>query len=103
MGKVATLAASIVLLISLAPGAYAQRSARQTRQRDAELRALREEVEALRQEQRAMREELQEIKRLLEEIAKNTAPRQRTVSVDDDPALGESTAKVVLIDFSDYQ
>jgi hypothetical protein len=38
-------------------------------------------------------------------MAENNSPArpELVISVDDDPALGESTARVVLIDFSDYQ
>ena len=107
MKKAAAMAAMIALVLSLAAGAHAQtqKGARQTQQRrDAELRGLRDEIEALREEQKMMREELQEVKALLQVIVDSIASaRQRTVSIDDDPVIGESTSKVVLIDFSDYQ
>lgn len=102
MRKILAAAGSVALALSFTQAASAQRRTRQT---DAEVRALRKEVEALKEGQQAMREELEEVKKLLREVAENArkGQRQQTVSVDDDPAIGESTAKVVLIDFSDYQ
>ena len=103
MRKLSAAGAAFVLALTLAQSAQAQRR-QPARQQDAEIRALRQEVEQLREEQQAIRAELEEIKGLLQVIAENlTSARQRTVSVDDDPAVGESTARVVLIDFSDYQ
>lgn len=96
-------AVSVVIALSFAQGVHAQKRPRPTT--DAEqLRALRKEVEELREGQKVIQSELEEMKNLLREIAEGSvAKREPTVSVDDDPSLGESTAKVVLIDFSDYQ
>lgn len=100
----AAAALAVVLAPSFGQGAQAQRRATGGGASDAELRALRREVEALREGQQAIQAELQELKKLMREVAEGAAgQRQPTVSVDDDPAVGESTAKVVLIDFSDYQ
>ena len=65
------------------------------------MRELREEVRRLREEQESMRKELQEIRRLLEQARGPAAPE--FVSVDDDPFQGSADARVVIIDFSDYQ
>jgi septal ring factor EnvC (AmiA/AmiB activator) len=101
MIKPAAAAAVAVIVLACAQGASAQRSPRQT---DAELRALRQEIETLRQGQLEIQSELRELKELLQQLAEAAAQGGRKlVSVDDDPSMGESTARVVLIDFSDYQ
>jgi len=103
MRKILTVIISAVFVLSLAQGVGAQRRAAGGAT-EAELRELRKEVEALREGQRAIQAELEEIKKILREVAsKSVGARPTTVSVDDDPSIGESTAKVVLIDFSDYQ
>jgi hypothetical protein len=87
------------LLLFYPPPSRAQR----TRRSDEEIKALRREIEALKEGQQAIRRELQEIKSLL--LAKQApSPAQpAVVSVDDDPFLGNKNARVVMIDFSDYQ
>jgi hypothetical protein len=102
MRKAAAAAAVAVIVFACVQGASAQRSSRQT---DAELRALRQEIETLRQGQLEIQAELRELKELLQEVAEAAAQGggRKLVSVDDDPSMGEATARVVLIDFSDYQ
>lgn len=81
-----------------------QRQQRRPSQTDAELRALRQEIDALRQGQLEIQSELRELKELMQQLAEAAAQGGRKfVSVDDDPSMGEGTARVVLIDFSDYQ
>lgn len=76
---------------------------------DDELAKLRKEVEALREGHRALERELQEIKRLL---GARQAPRQPpsatldqpvAITIDGAPSLGAKNAKIVLVEFSDYQ
>ena len=98
------VAAVVIILLSCVPhGALAQQ--RRTTQA-VELRELRDEVRRLREEQEGMRKDLQEIRRLLEQ-ARAGQPAQPArpefVSVDDDPSQGSADARVVIIDFSDYQ
>ena len=101
MRKAAAAAAVAVIVLACAQGVSAQRSSRQT---DAELRALRQEIDALRQGQLEIQSELRELKELMQQLAEGAAQGARKfVSVDDDPSMGEGTARVVLIDFSDYQ
>ena len=94
----------MLLVLTFVQGASAQRRSRQS---DAELRELRQEIESLKEGQKAIQAELGEMKAMLREIMASRGPaapaRPTVVSVDDDPAVGESTARVVLIDFSDYQ
>ncbi len=100
--KTAAAAVALLLLTSAAPPALAQTQRRATQAE--ELRELREEVRRLREEQEGMRKDLQEIRRLLEQQARAGEPAlPEFVSVDDDPSQGSPDARVVIIDFSDYQ
>ena len=72
-----------------------------------ELKALREDLETLREGQTAIQKDLQEIKSLLR--ARPTAaapaplPQEVVLSLDGAPVKGDKTAKVTLVDFTDYQ
>lgn len=105
MRKAAAAFALAVSVLACAQVAGAQqRQQRRPAQADAELRALRQEIDALRQGQLEIQSELRELKELMQQLAEASAQGgRRLVSVDDDPSMGEATAKVVLIDFSDYQ
>lgn len=93
-----------VLACAQVTGAQQRQQQRRPSQTDAELRALRQEIDALRQGQLEIQSELRELKELMQQLAEGAAQGARKfVSVDDDPSMGEATAKVVLIDFSDYQ
>jgi len=100
MKTITAVVAVFILLLCLPHAALAQRSSASR-----EMRELREEIQKLREGQEAMQKELQEIKRLLQEaMAGPPAPAPlEFVSADDDPFVGSAEARVVLIDFSDYQ
>ena len=70
-----------------------------------ELKAIRTEIEALKEGQTAIRKELQEIKNLLRArpAAAPAEPQNIVLSVADAPFKGEKSAKLTLIDFSDFQ
>ena len=70
-----------------------------------ELKGLRKELEALKEGQTAIQKDLQEIKTLLRTrpAAAPAEPQNIVLSVADAPFKGEKTAKLTLIDFSDYQ
>ena len=70
-----------------------------------DLKALRKEIEALKEGQVAIQKDLQEIKNLLRArpAAAPAEPQNIVLSVTDAPFKGEKTAKLTLIDFSDYQ
>jgi protein-disulfide isomerase len=70
--------------------------------------ALREEVEALKKGQEQIRKDLAEIKKLLQARAQPQRPAAPDVSgkifdLGDNPVVGESTAKLTLVEFTDYQ
>ena len=99
--KIRAAVAAVIILLSCAPHAAL---ARQGTSQSNEVRELREEVRRLREEQESMRKELQEIKQLLEQAREPARPAApEFVSVDDDPFQGSADARVVIIDFSDYQ
>ena len=69
--------------------------------------ALRKEIEALKQEQAAIRKEIGEIKELLRgRVASSPAsgaPGDVLVAVQQAPTLGHGSARVTIVEFSDYQ
>ena len=71
-----------------------------------DLQIIRNEIEALRKSQEAMQKDLQEIKALLRARAGGAvrpAPADVKVSLDGQPVRGDAGAKLVLVEFSDYQ
>jgi len=74
-----------------------------------DLNNLRKEVETLKEGQKAIQSDLQEIKNLLRSRPTAAAPAapapaaEVTLSVDGAPVKGDKTAKVTLVDFTDYQ
>ncbi len=96
------VAAVVITLLSLAPrAALAQQP--QPGAQSQEVRELREEVRRLREEQEAMSKELRELRQILEQAGVVKPAPPEFISVDDDPAQGSADARVVIIDFSDYQ
>jgi len=76
-------------------------------QTDEELKSLREEIKALREGQTAIQKDLQEIKNLLRTWqAQPQAPppfKEAVVNIDAGHVKGDKNAKLVMIDFSEYQ
>lgn len=74
-----------------------------------ELKALRLEVEALREGQHKLQKDVQEIKTLLQGQRMGGAPPtpsqpvNMVLALGDDPMKGDKNAKVVLVEFTDYQ
>lgn len=98
MIRLIALAMLAVLVLAGAPPALAQSSD--------ELQALRKTVDALRESQQRIERELAEIKALLrarQAGAPDDDPKNVVLSLDGDPFKGEGTAKLVLVDFTDYQ
>jgi protein-disulfide isomerase len=75
-----------------------------------ELAALKREVQALKAQQTAMQQDLQVIKTLLQSLGQPRAQAQpgeesfvnKTIPLSNEPAKGEATAKVTLVEVSDY-
>jgi protein-disulfide isomerase len=74
-----------------------------------ELRALRKEIEAVQEGQRALQRDLQEIKALLQAgraaapAAAPAPPQNVVLTLDGDPVKGDRNARLVLVEFTDYQ
>ncbi len=78
-----------------------------------EIKALRKEVEAIKKGQAGIQKDLEEIKTLLRARPQVAAPapaapapgpaQEAVINLDGASVKGEKTAKVVLVDFTDYQ
>lgn len=83
--------------VSVAPAGVAPEAG------ESDLEKLRREVEALRRTQEAMRRDLAEIRRLLAGRAEGAAAPSAMVDVSGLPGRGDAGARLVVIEFSDYQ
>ncbi len=99
MKKLIASAASVVLVVLSFQLAFAQSSE--------ELKALKDEVKALKQGQDAIQKDLQEIKNLLRQRPSQPQARpefkETVINIDGNHFKGKNDAKVVLMEFSDYQ
>jgi len=71
-----------------------------------DLNDLKEEIEALKEGQKAIQKELQEIKSLLrarQAPAPAPPPREVVLDLGGSPFKGDETAKLTLVEFTDYQ
>jgi hypothetical protein len=70
-----------------------------------ELKNLRRDVDALKESQKAIQSDLQELKNLLSRSRPTVAapPRESVVSIEGAQSRGSKDARVVLVDFTDYQ
>ena len=64
---------------------------------------LKKQIEALTQSVKAMQKDLQEIKTLLQSRVPAAPPQKVDLDLGGRSAQGENTAKLTLIEFSDYQ
>jgi len=102
---VTIISALILLTLSCAASSMAQRKPTRTNE---ELKALRQEIESLKEGQAAIQKTLDEIKELLKTKSvatqpQPTAPPQIFLDIAGAPIKGDKNARVVLVDFSDYQ
>jgi hypothetical protein len=95
-GSLAAAVLAVLVLLDVSPSPA---------QSGDDLGALRREVEALKIGQEALRKELQEIRAQLRQrpAAQAPEPRDIALTIDGAPVKGTRQAKLVLIDFSDYQ
>ena len=80
-------------------------SPRQSTRSDDELNSLKKDIETLKEGQTAIQKDLQEIKNLLRAKQAPQPPdfKETTLSIQGDQFKGNKEAKVVLIEFMDYQ
>jgi protein-disulfide isomerase len=69
------------------------------------MKALRQDIQELKKGQEALKKDIEELKGMLQRPARRApaAWKPSVVSTDDDPSIGEKTAKLTVIEFSDYQ
>lgn len=97
---------NVIVGALLVAGLFAPlRLSQQGYQGEPELQTLKRELEALKEGQARIEKQLQEIKSLLNAIlaSRPTEPPEVTLGVGGAPWKGMETARVVLIEFSDYQ
>ena len=95
------LVGAVMLLAALALASPAA-----TAQQADDLSSLRRDVDALKEEQAKIRSELQVIREMLQGrggAALPDQPKDLVLALGDDPAKGDRTARLVLVDFTDYQ
>ena|SRR2546423_12384488 len=71
-----------------------------------ELRSLERDIDALQDGQRTLQKDLQDIKTLLQArpaAAPSAEPQNAVLTVDGAPFKGEKTAKLTLVEFTDFQ
>src|SRR5216117_2141253 len=71
-----------------------------------ELRLLERDIDTLQDGQRALQKDLQDIKTLLQArpaAAPSAEPQNAVLTVDGAPSKGEKTAKLTLVEFTDFQ
>ena len=97
--KFAVLAVTLILAVFFTQHALGQTSD--------ELKALKDEIKALKEGQTAIQKDLQEIKNLLRtRQSQPQAPppfKEAVVSIDAGHVKGNKDARLVMIDFSEYQ
>ena len=111
MQKLAVPVALLALILCFARSGSAQ-PGEHTEALRREIEALREvlnlqkEIEALKEGQRTIQKDLEEIKTLLRSrpvAAQPTTPRDVVLNIVGKPFKGEKTARLTLIEFTDYQ
>ena len=64
---------------------------------------LKKDIQALSETVKAMQKDLQDIKAILTRAAPAAPPQNVVLDLDNDPVQGERTAKLTLVEFTDYQ
>jgi len=95
MKKLVGLAVLILLILFNVQPGFSQTSE--------EMKTLREDIKALKDGQTAIKKELQDIKTLLRTKQAPPEFKETVISIEGDPFKGDKNAKLVLIEFSDYQ
>jgi protein-disulfide isomerase len=96
MKKCVALAALIILTLLYVQPAFSESTE--------ELKGLRKDIEALKEGQKSIQKDLREIKSLLQAkpAAQPAAPKDFVLS-DTEHLSGDKNAKVVIVEYSDYQ
>jgi hypothetical protein len=99
-----------LLLFAARPGSAQSSAEVEALQRENEalrgVLSLQKEIEALRDGQRSLQKDLEEIKTLLRSrpaAAQPSSPHNVVLNIAGEPLKGEKTARLTLIEFTDYQ
>ena len=92
--SVTLVLASLLAALLAAPIAFAQPPTTED---------LKKEMDAMRETLRAIQKDLQDIKSLLQSRGAPAPPRNVVLDLAGRPSRGERTAKLTLVEFSDYQ
>ncbi len=85
---------SLIVLLFACPSRAQQQSSTED---------LRKEVQALSQAVKAMQKDLQDIKAMLSRMVPEAPPDSVVLDLGNHPVRGDRAAKLVLVEFSDYQ
>jgi peptidoglycan hydrolase CwlO-like protein len=101
MKKISSLVVTVLLILIYNNSCFPE----QSKISNEELKDLKKEIEALKEGQTAIQKDLEEIKSLLRARQAPQLPefKEATLSIKDDQFKGNKEAKVVLIEFVDYQ
>src|SRR4026208_1291199 len=91
---------SVVVLIFFAQLSFGQR-----RPTSEELQSIRKDVDTIKANQTEIEKSVKELKALARagQPAPPLAPENIVLGIDDDPLMGDQKAKLVLVEFSDFQ
>ncbi|GJQ59861.1 MAG: hypothetical protein SCALA701_26620 [Candidatus Scalindua sp.] len=64
---------------------------------------LQEEISQINNELSDIKKDVLEIKKMLTAITNRMTPKIATVSIDNDPFMGNANAPITLVEFSDYE
>jgi protein-disulfide isomerase len=103
MSTLKTVLAAVLVIATIALSA-----APASTQSSEELKALRQELEAIKEGQGRLQKDVQEIKAILQGARAAAQPPQVqpqnvVLTLDGEPAKGDKSARVVLVEFTDYQ
>lgn len=106
--KTVLAAVTVIATITLSAHPGSTQSNPGSTQSSEELRALRQELEAIKEGQGRLQKDVQEIKAILQGARAAAQPPQVqpqnvVLTVDGEPTKGDKSARVVLVEFTDYQ
>ena len=104
MSTLKTVLAAVIVIATIALSAHPAST-----QSSEELKALHQELEAIKEGQGRLQKDVQEIKAILQgaraaaQQPPQVQPQNVVLTLDGEPAKGDKSARVVLVEFTDYQ
>ncbi len=110
MSTLKTVLAAVIVIATITLSAHpgSTQSSPGSTQSSEELKALRQELEAIKEGQGRLQKDVQEIKAILQGARAAAQPPQVqpqnvVLTLDGEPTKGDTSARVVLVEFTDYQ